>query len=255
MVSEPESAAPGGYDALAQAKELLRSVRAGALATIVPASGSPFASLVNVATLPDASPILLMSRLAAHTRHLDADPRLSLLLAKTGPGDPLTHPRITIMGRAACVLEPDARQMLKTRFLAKHPDSALYADFADFSFWRVSMEEAHLNGGFARAAHFKAAALLTPIDGAEELISAEPELLTELNGRRAGEIALLAAGLAGLPPGDWRATGIDPEGMDLALRELTARIAFPRAARTRAGVFELFSLIVEQARQAAGKTA
>jgi heme iron utilization protein len=52
----------------------------------------------------------LLLRLAAHTRHLEADPRLSLLLAQTGAGDPLTHPR--------------------ARFLAKHPKSALYADFS-----------------------------------------------------------------------------------------------------------------------------
>src|SRR5580692_10527878 len=91
---------PPVYNALAQAKELLRLVRAGALATLVPGNAFPFASLVNVATTPDGSPILLLSRLAAHTRHLDADPRLSLLLVQTGAGDPLAHPRVTIMGRA-----------------------------------------------------------------------------------------------------------------------------------------------------------
>src|ERR1700738_1198412 len=93
---------PRAYDALAQAKELLRSVRAGALATLVPGTAFPFASLVNVATAPDGSPILLLSSLAAHTRHLASDPRLSLLLVHTGPGDPLAHPRVTIMGTGAC---------------------------------------------------------------------------------------------------------------------------------------------------------
>ena len=113
-------------------------------------------SLVNVATAPDGSPILLLSRLAAHTRHLASDPRLSLLLAQTGGGDPLAHPRVTIMGRGACIVEPDFRAALKARFLARHPESALYADFGDFAFWRVAMEQAHFNGGFARAGHFKA---------------------------------------------------------------------------------------------------
>jgi putative heme iron utilization protein len=75
-------------------------------------------------------------RLAAHTRHLEADPRLSLLLAQTGAGDPLTHPRITIVGIGECIFDPDRRAVLKARFLAKHPKSALYADFADFSYWR-----------------------------------------------------------------------------------------------------------------------
>src|SRR3984893_18905183 len=155
---------PSAYDALAQAKELLRSVRAGALATLAPGNAFPFASLVNVATTPDGSPILLLSRLAAHTRHLDADPRLSLLLGQAGAGDPLAHPRVTIMGTGECVIGPD-RAALRARFLARHSESALYADFADFSFWRVGMEQAHFNGGFARAGHFTAGALVAPRRG------------------------------------------------------------------------------------------
>src|SRR5476651_1900776 len=95
------------FDALAQAKELLRSIRAGALATLVPGQAYPFASLVNVATAPDGSPILLLSSLAAHTRHLASGPRLSLLLVQTGPGDPLAHPRLTITGTGERVEDPN----------------------------------------------------------------------------------------------------------------------------------------------------
>ena len=172
---------PAVYDALAQAKELLRSVRAGALATLVPGNAFPFASLVNVATAPDGSPILLLSCLAAHTRHLASDPRLSLLLVQTGAGDPLAHPRLTIMGTGECVIDPDGRAALKARFLARHPESALYADFGDFAFWRVAMEQAHFNGGFARAGHFNAESLATSLDGAEALVAAEAQAVSELN--------------------------------------------------------------------------
>ncbi len=172
---------PPVYDALAQGKELLRSVRAGALATLVPGNAFPFASLVNVATAPDGSPILLLSRLAAHTRHLASDPRLSLLLVQTGAGDPLAHPRLTIMGSGECVIDPDGRAALKARFLARHPESALYADFGDFSFWRVAMDEAHLTGGFGRQGHFKAESFATSLDGAEALVAAEAQALSELN--------------------------------------------------------------------------
>ncbi|MGH6852554.1 MAG: pyridoxamine 5'-phosphate oxidase family protein, partial [Methylocella sp.] len=111
-MTDATTSGPPVYDALAQAKELLRSVRAGALATLAPGN-FPFASLVNVATAPGGSPILLLSRLAAHTRHLASDPRLSLLLARNGAGDPLAHPRVTIMGRAECVTDPDGRAALK----------------------------------------------------------------------------------------------------------------------------------------------
>jgi heme iron utilization protein len=234
------------YDALAQAKELLRSVRAGALATLVPGNAFPFASLVNVATAPDGSPILLLSRLAAHTRHLASDPRLSLLLVQTGAGDPLAHPRVTIMGSGECVTEPSGRAALKARFLAKHPQSALYADFGDFAFWRVAMEEVHMNGGFARAGNFKAASIVTPLDGAETLVAAEAQALSHLNAHYRAVLARLATALAAKPDGRWQATGIDPEGMDLGCGDRTARIAFPRPVRTLQDLREILPELVER---------
>jgi putative heme iron utilization protein len=253
MTDAPTSDPPV-YDALAQAKELLRSVRAGALATLVPADAFPFASLINVATAPDGSPILLLSRLAAHTRHLASDPRLSLLLAQTGAGDPLAHPRVTIMGTAECVIDPD-RAALKARFLAKHPESALYADFGDFAFWRVAMEQAHFNGGFARAGHFTAAALVTPLDGAEALVAAEAQALAHVNERHRDALAQLVAAIAGKPDGPWQATGIDPEGIDLGCGDRTARIAFPRPVRSLEDLRATLPQLIGAARHAASSRA
>ena len=241
---------PPVYDALAQAKELLRSVRAGALATLVPGNAFPFASLVNVATAPDGSPILLLSRLAAHTRHLASDPRLSLLLGQTGAGDPLAHPRVTIMGRAECVVDPD-RVALRARFLARHPESALYADFGDFAFWRVAMEQAHFNGGFARAGQFKAESLATSLDGAEALVAAEAQAVSELNVHHQDALARLATAIAGKPDGPWQATGIDPEGIDLGCGDRTARIAFPRPVCTLQDLREILPELVKPTRPAA----
>ncbi len=239
------------YDALAQAKELLRSVRAGALATLVPGNAYPFASLVNVATTPGGSPILLLSRLAAHNRHLASDSRLSLLLVRTGTGDPLAHPRVTIMGSGECVVDPDGRAALKARFLAKHPQSALYADFGDFAFWRVAMEDVHLNGGFARAGNFKAASILTSLDGAEALVAAEPQALAEVNTQHQAALARLATALAGKPDGPWQATGIDPEGIDLGCGDRTARIVCPRPVRTLEDLRATLPELIEAARRAA----
>ncbi len=242
---------PSVYDALAHAKELLRSVRAGALATLVPGNAFPFASLVNVATAPDGSPILLLSRLAAHTRHLASDPRLSLLLVQTGAGDPLAHPRVTIMGTGECVVAPDGRAALKARFLAKHPQSALYADFGDFAFWLVAMDEAHLTGGFGRQGHFKAESLATSLDGAEALVAAEAQALAEVNAHHQDALGRFAVALAGGPDGPWRATGIDPEGIDLGCGDQTARIAFPRPVRRLDDLRATLPQLIEAARRAA----
>jgi putative heme iron utilization protein len=211
------------FDAAGLGKHLLRTVRAGALATLDRDGGFPFASLVTVATDTDGSPLLLMSRLSEHTRNLEQDPRASVLLAETGKGDPLAHPRLTVIGRAERTTEPRVR----SRFLARHPKAKLYADFADFSFWRLTVEKAHLNGGFARAAALRAEELLTGVAGAEALLAAEAGAVEHMNEDHAEALVLYATVLAGAAPGPWQATGVDPEGIDLMAGDRTARALFP----------------------------
>lgn len=223
---------PLQYDGLSLAKHLLRSVKAGALATIEQPAGHPFASLASLATDYDGSPILLTSNLSAHTRNMKADPRVSLLMARGGKGDPLAHPRLTLLGRALQEQDPTRRARLKARFLARHPKAALYADFGDFSFWRLEVSRAHLNGGFAKAADFTGAAVLTDIADAHDLIEAESGALTHLNADHAEALALYAEKLAGARSARWLAIGIDPEGLDLAAGDLAARIMFPRRVTT-----------------------
>jgi hypothetical protein len=82
----PENAPqPADFRPRDVAKTLLRTTRAGTLATIDRNTGHPFGSLVNVATDADGSPIILVSRLATHTANLELDRRASLLLTRIGP--------------------------------------------------------------------------------------------------------------------------------------------------------------------------
>ncbi len=236
------------YDPLAEAKLLLRTVRAGALATLAQ-DGSPFTSLANVATMPDGSPILLMSRLAAHTRQLERDQRLSLLLCQGGEGDPLSHPRLTLTGSAERADATDCRTALRARFLARHPKSALYADFADFSFWRVVIDLAHLNGGFGRTGNFKGATISTSIAGADALIAAEADALSHMNEHHADALSLYATAFAGKSGGEWRASGIDPDGIDLILGDETARAPFEEPVRTPAELRKTLKEMAEAARR------
>lgn len=216
---------PEGYDAVGEAKRLLRAIRAGALASLSQ-DGFPFASLVNVATDFDGAPLLLMSSLSAHTRHLDAEPRASVLLSQGGKGDPLAHPRLTVTGRALRVEDEAQRASVKARFLARHPKSALYADFGDFSFWRLEIVRAHLNGGFARAATFEASQIATDLADSGELLEIASSAIEHMNGDHAEALRLYAVKLCGEPDGRWRATGVDPDGLDMACNDLTARLAF-----------------------------
>lgn len=145
------------FDAAATARAILADVRSGALATNDPQSGFPLATLVNVATDADGAPLLCLSGLALHARNLAADPRASLLLAAPGKGDPLAHPRLTLVGTFAPSEDPGARD----RFLAAHAKAQLYIDLPDFRFWRMIVAAVHLNGGFARAATLAPGDLVT----------------------------------------------------------------------------------------------
>jgi putative heme iron utilization protein len=224
---EIASAAAPDFDAIAVAKRLLRTTRSGALATIDRNTGHPFASLVNIATDSDGSPVILVSRLASHTANLEVDGRASVLLASAGKGDPLAHPRLTLIGRFVPTARDAGREpRLRRRFLARHPKSELYAGFTDFSFWRLDTVSAHLNGGFARAADLPAAAVLTDISDAENLIETEAGAVAHMNDDHADAVRLYATKLLGAEDGPWRLTGLDPEGLDLAWGDATLRLPF-----------------------------
>ncbi|MGY2048829.1 HugZ family pyridoxamine 5'-phosphate oxidase [Methylobacterium sp. JK268] len=239
----PLPAAQAPFDAIGLAKDILRSTRAGALATIDRSEGAPFASLVTVATDLDGAPLMLLSRLSAHTLNLEAEPRCSLLLSPGGKGDPLAHPRLTVSGRAARSDDPRVR----ARFLARHPKAKLYADFPDFAFFRLEPQAGHLNGGFAKAATLSPAELLTDLAGLEALAESEAGAVAHMNQDHADALALYAAHFAGAEPGPWRLTGLDPEGLDLLAGDRTARVTFPERL-TSPGT--LRQTLVEMARSA-----
>jgi putative heme iron utilization protein len=135
---------------------------------------------------------------------------------------------LTLEAVAGRTADPAAR----ARFLRRNPKSALYADFPDFSFWRLEITAVHLNGGFARAADFGPGALLTPTAGAESLIAEEEATLEQLNEHHAATLRLLARKSVGEGEAAWRASGLDPEGLDLVCGDAAARIVFLRPVST-----------------------
>jgi hypothetical protein len=203
-----------------QARQLLRAARVATLATS--ADGQPFAALVTPATAPDLSPVLWLSSLSEHTRHLAAEPRCALLV--TGPAvdeNPQTAPRLTVTGLAERIENPQ----LKSRWLAVHPYAALYADFADFSLWRIRLMGGQFVGGFARATRLKQADLTPHPAAVAAVAAAAPEILAHCNQDHPDTMASLARAAGGIP-GPWRMVAVDVDGCDLAHGEKTLRIPF-----------------------------
>ena len=246
----PENAQPpADFDPRAVAKTLLRTTRAGTLATLDRNTGYPFASLVNVATDVDASPLILVSKLATHTANLEVDGRASLLLAETGKGDALAHPRLTVLGTFAPVARDgadDAR--IRRRFLARHPKSELYAGFGDFAFWRMAVVSAHFNGGFARAADLTPQDVLTDVAGADELIAAEEGAVAHMNADHADACRLYATRLLGAAEGAWTCVGLDPDGIDLQQNQTALRLFFRQRVTGPGALRATLKLLADQAR-------
>ncbi len=212
------------FDPRVAARKLLRESRSGALATLTPGSGDPYCSLVNIATAADGAPLLLISRLALHTRNILADNRVSLMLDERKEGDPLQGARVTLSGRAAVT----GNEHDRLRYLTRQPESEMFAGFADFSFYRIEIAHAHLVAGFGRIVDLTPADLLTDLSGADELLAAEAGAVAHMNEDHADALRLYATRLLGAPDGDWKCAGFDPDGMELQNGRVALRLAFPQ---------------------------
>lgn len=233
--------APSDAPALA-ARRLLRRLDRASLATSL--EGWPYASLVLAAVDHDASPLLLLSDLAEHTKNLQRDPRASLLFDGTaGRDDPLTGPRLSVLGELA----PAADPRLTARFTRRHPAAAGYAGFADFRLYRLAVARGHLVAGFGKIDWVPADALLAPADPA--LVAAEADILQHMNEDHADTIDLYARRLLGLAGAGWRMTGVDAEGADLRHGRSVARLDFRAPVSDAEGVREEFVRLAKWARQ------
>jgi len=221
---------------------LLRAARAGTLATQTP--DGPFASLVTPAVAADGSVLVLLSSLAAHTRHLLADPRCALMVvgeASEAEKNPQTAPRLTVTGQASRDHEPESRRV----WLSRHPYAALYADFSDFALWRITPQAGHFVGGFARAARLEAADLRPDEAAVAALAAAEPDILAHCNADHADALALLGADTLA-----WRMLSVNPDGFFLGCGERVTFCAFAAPVADAAGARDAVVALVKAARGA-----
>jgi putative heme iron utilization protein len=221
-------AANAQLEAARTARRIVRQTLKASLATIDHRAGHPYVSLILLATEPDATPIFLISRLARHTQNLEMDARASLLVDGThGLADPMIGARVTILGEGRRMMSPTLRR----RFLARHPTADAYVDFADFSFFAFTAHEAHLVAGFGQIVDLAAASLHTETSAAELLIEAEAELVLRMNSEQAELLARCGMAVTARS-GPWRLSGVDPEGCDLVMGGLSARLDFPHPVGT-----------------------
>ena len=110
-----------------QVQALLQQQRVAALGTIAD-DGAPLVSMVPFAVEPRLGALVVhVSDLAAHTRHLQARPRVSLLVMQAATAGEPVHalPRVTFEGEAR-VLAPAGEpwQSCRQAYLARFPEAA-----------------------------------------------------------------------------------------------------------------------------------
>jgi heme iron utilization protein len=236
-------------DPFYEVRELIRGCDRATLATALPGDGTawPYASLVLVAVDHDLSPVLLLSDLAEHSKAIAHEARVSLLFDGTaGLVQPLTGPRVTLLGQAARTDD----ERLKRRFLRRHPDAEMYAGFRDFNFYKVTMERSHLVGGFGKIRWIEPAELLA-VPSLPDLAAAEEGIIAHMNQDHADAVQLYAGRLLGLAGEGWTMTGIDREGLDLRLGGEVARLPFDEPLRAASDARQTLVALVHRARGAA----
>ena len=172
-------------------RRLIRTSRSGVLATVdSETDGTPYASLVLISCTMDASPLLLMSDLARHSRNLAADQRASLIIGKLGL-DALSQTRATLIGHIETTDDEDQ----KTRFLRHHAGARSQMTFGDFRLYRMQMESVHFIAGFGRIETLDARDVLLQAPDGNTLASAETDIVEHMNSDHSDAVLAYASTL------------------------------------------------------------
>jgi putative heme iron utilization protein len=137
-----------------QVRSLLQAHRVAALGTLA-ADGAALVSMVPFAIEPQQRCLVIhVSELAAHTRNLQATPRVSLLVMQPEvPGEPVhALPRVTFDGLAG-VPQRESPLWLACRaaYLERFPEAEMMTQLGDFKFVAIEVHGARQVAGFGTA--------------------------------------------------------------------------------------------------------
>jgi heme iron utilization protein len=134
-------------------RQLLERQEVAALGTLH--KGEPFVSMVPYALAPGGHGFVIhVSRLATHTKDMETDPRVSLLVMdeRTPEVPPQALPRVTVQGDARpCAPDAPLYAGAREAYLSRFPNSQEMFGFADFSLFVIEPRSLRVVGGFAQA--------------------------------------------------------------------------------------------------------
>lgn len=170
--------------------------------------GYPFVTVVPVALDEMHRPVILISRLAEHTKNLLADPRTSVLMYKGSTDNVLADKRVTLVGKTFPV---GADEVLANRYCRYHPDAVNYLSLGDFSFFRLDLEKIRFISGFG-ATGWSDVSSFSEVSVLE--VESEQKIIEELAGNQSEHLKIL---------------GLDFYGIDIEINGKRERRSYPYA--------------------------
>lgn len=235
-----------------RARTLVHLGRIGSLSTLSRKQpGFPFGSVMPYGLDERGRPIFLISTMAMHTQNLQANPHASLLVTQfDGDGDPLGASRVTLVGNAVRVPEPDLANARRL-YLDRYANSKYWVDYDDFSFYRMDVVDVYYVGGFGVMGWVQAA----DYDRAQPdpLADVASGIITHMNADHSDALVLLARSGAGIEAQEATMTSVDRLGFHVRLKTSEgmrgARVAFAREATNANETRKVLVEMVQEARR------
>lgn len=229
----------------AAARAYLRRYHGGALSTISKRlAGHPFGSVVPYVLDHDAQPVILISQLAEHTRNIEGDARVSLLVNDPA-GDIQAGARLTLVGNAARA--DGGLEALQARYLNYFPDAARLFALGDFALYQIRPLQLRWIGGFGDIQWIPVEAYVPP---ANRLADEEHAILTHMNADHAHNLRDYCRHFHGRTSGAARMAGIDCDGFDVRTETEILRFDFDQPVTDAASAREALVALARQARPA-----
>ncbi|QLF94914.1 HugZ family protein [Pseudomonas sp. ABC1] len=215
------------------ARRLLLKEYRGVLSTQSKAMpGFPFGSAVPYCLDEQGWPLILISRIAQHTRNLLADPHCSLLVGERDADDVQAAGRLTLLAQAKKLEGEQAIEAAARRYYRYFPESQNYHQAHDFDFWHLQPVRWRYIGGFGAIHWLDGVELANPFAASAGAPGAEDSMIEHMNTDHRDAIAHYLE-LAGLPaePEAWMA-GVDSEGCHLRQGRKVHWLPFPQVCTT-----------------------
>ncbi len=207
-----------------EARALLLKNHQGVLSTnSVEMPGYPFGSVVPYCLDQTGHPIILISRIAQHTKNILADPKVSLLTIEQGADDVQLGGRLTWIADVVA-LKKEESEAAADRYYRFFPQSSDFHKTLDFDFYCLVLVRARYIAGFGKIHWITPEKVLLPHSFSADQ---EQEIIDHMNKDHIeAMIKYCIIANVKIEENEPQMVGIDTEGFYLSIGERIVRFDF-----------------------------